>query len=148
MQSRYETMKEISSAIIVLAGAVTIAAGGGGGSDTGSFALLVGYGLMLAGTIAWGMTVFLDVLKNKPPSAHQWDSTKNSFLRWSIGVVRNGRASQSEKRDAFLERPARVIKRGRYLACVTARLARRLVGSYPLHAPFATFAGKHVGLSA
>jgi hypothetical protein len=53
-------MKAISSAIIVLAGAVTIAAGGVWGSDTGSFALLVGYGLMLAGVIAWGMTVFLN----------------------------------------------------------------------------------------
>ena len=63
-------MKEISSAIIVLAGSVTIAAGGVWGSDTGGFALFVGYGLILAGTIAWGMTVFIDVLKNKPPSAH------------------------------------------------------------------------------
>jgi hypothetical protein len=63
-------MKAISSAIIVLAGSVTIAGGGVWGSDTGGFALLVGYGLMLAGGIAWGLDVFLDVLKNNPPSAH------------------------------------------------------------------------------
>lgn len=50
-------MKAISSAIIVLSGAVTIAAGGVWHSDTGSFALLVGYGLILAGVVAWAFAM-------------------------------------------------------------------------------------------
>jgi hypothetical protein len=62
-------MKEISSAIIVLAGAVTLAAGGIWKSDTGNFAVFVGYGLILAGGIAWGLEVFLDLLRKNPPSA-------------------------------------------------------------------------------
>jgi hypothetical protein len=59
-------MKEISSAIIVLAGAVTLAAGGIWKSDTGNFAVLVGYGLILAGGIAWGLELFLDLLRRNP----------------------------------------------------------------------------------
>jgi hypothetical protein len=62
-------MKAISSAIIVLAGAVTLAAGGIWKSDTGNFALIVGYGLILAGTINWALTIFLPPRIN-PPSAH------------------------------------------------------------------------------
>jgi hypothetical protein len=50
-------MKAISSAIIALAGAVTIAAGGVWSSDTGGFALLVGYGLLIVGAATWVFTI-------------------------------------------------------------------------------------------
>jgi hypothetical protein len=53
-------MKAISSAIIALAGAVTIAAGGAWGSDTGGFALLVGYGLLIVGAATWVFTIVLE----------------------------------------------------------------------------------------
>ena len=50
-------MKAISAAIIALSGAVTIAAGGVWGSDTGTLALLVGYGLLIVGAVTWVFTV-------------------------------------------------------------------------------------------
>jgi hypothetical protein len=53
-------MKAISAAIIALTGAVTIAGGGVWGSDTGSFTLLVGYGLLIIGAVTWVFTVVLE----------------------------------------------------------------------------------------
>jgi hypothetical protein len=51
-------MKEVSAAIISLAGAVTLAAAGLWKGDTGNLALLVGYGLLIAGTTSWGLSLY------------------------------------------------------------------------------------------
>ena len=58
MRGRMAGMTQLSSAIIALAGAVTIAAGGIWKGQTGDFATFVGYGLLIAGTATWGVSIY------------------------------------------------------------------------------------------
>jgi hypothetical protein len=51
-------MRELNAAVIALAGAVALAAGGILKGDTGQLALLVGYGLLIAGTTSWAITLY------------------------------------------------------------------------------------------